>query len=177
MKKLFLLLVLISAPLFGVTLDVVKVFHPISLHGTDSAEADESGEAVQVAVMSRPMALSGAFPEVLVDAVARSYRMEGSPNYAVKECNLFELCQITAGARLEEKELVVELNLEKFAIPEEVQLPARTVLATCIKAVQKTLWAYPMAEGESLKVRVLVTGTDEKNASLAELGLEFDLEG
>ena len=52
------------------TIMVVPVFEPLSLHGTDGDEAvSDIGEALQACVMARPMAMTGAFPEVLVDAI------------------------------------------------------------------------------------------------------------
>ena len=56
------------------TISVVPIFEPLSLHGTDVDEAiSDTGEALQACVMSRPMAMTGAFPEVLVDAIRSTH--------------------------------------------------------------------------------------------------------
>ena len=74
------------------TITVVPIFEPLSLHGTDGDEAiSDTGEALQACVMSRPMAMTGAFPEVLVDAIRSPHLIPtNNPNYKVQETNLIE---------------------------------------------------------------------------------------
>ncbi len=159
----------------GVTLDVVRIYQPLSLHGTDSAEEDKNGDAVQAAIYSRPMALSGAFPEELVSSVGHPFRMVGTPPYKVKECNLLALCHISVHAVMKNDVLWVMMDVSEMSIPKKVRLQARAIVDLSIKAVQKTLWAYPMAEGEKQKCKIVITGTDEKNRGLATAGKEFTL--
>ena len=84
----------LGATAIASTITIVPVFEPISLHGTDGDEAiSEIGAALQASVMSRPMALTGAFPEVLVDAIRSPHLIPTNhPNYKVEEANLLVLC-------------------------------------------------------------------------------------
>lgn len=173
--KSFLLLLCAVNVSWGITLDVVNIFQPLSLHGTDAAEEGQNQDVVQAAIFSRPMALSGAFPEVLAQSVGRPFRMEGSPTYQVKECNLFTLCNIGINAAMVEEVLIVTIDVEKMEIHKDVRLTARAILNLCVKAVQKTLWAYPMADGESIKCKIVIVGTTENNQGLLSAGKEFTL--
>ena len=65
------------------TLEVLRVFQPLSLHGTD-IDHEFKGESVQAHIFARPMVLSGAMPENLVLAVATPHRMPATFNYEVK---------------------------------------------------------------------------------------------
>lgn len=175
MSKCLFLILFVVVFAKGTTLDVVNIFQPLSLHGTDAAGEGLSEDAEQAAIFSRPMALSGAFPEVLVQSVARPFHMEGSPHYKVEECNLFVLCDIGITVKLEDELLLVTLDVEKMSIPKEIKLTGRAIVNLCVKAVQKTLWAYPMAEDESLKCKIVIVGTGENNKGLSSAGKEFAL--
>ena len=163
------LLVPLSAP--AITIEVVRVFQPISLHGTDGAGDVEDGEQVlQAAVMSRPVALAGAIPEDLVKAVAAPCRIPtNTPAYEVVESNLLLLCGIDLGVDMLQERLLVTLDVSQLKIPEEVDLTARQVLNLTIRAVRKTLEGYYAHGGEKLLWEVRITGTGEATASLKDL--------
>ncbi|MCU0753126.1 MAG: hypothetical protein MUC40_08920, partial [Akkermansiaceae bacterium] len=78
---------LACGPAIATTIMVVPVFEPLSLHGTDGDEAiSDTGEALQACVMSRPMALTGAMPEVLVESIRSPHLIPtNNPNYKVQE--------------------------------------------------------------------------------------------
>ena len=177
--KLLACLLLLCAPAFATTLSLVSVFEPISLHGTDVDDAvSKSGETLQAAVVARPMVLSGALPETLVEAVRTPHAMPSNdPNYTVEEVNLLELCRIGVTAEIEDGWLEVRLDVSKRAIPEEVKLTIRQVLELGFRAVRSTLELYQKPQHEPLKVRLRVAGTDEGTASLKDLDAEFELEG
>ena len=68
--KATLIALLLSTGAFATTISVVPVYEPISLHGSDVDDIiSDTGEALQATVLSRPMALTGAFPEDLVAAI------------------------------------------------------------------------------------------------------------
>ena len=70
MKPILLLLFASAAACFATTITVVPIYEPLSLHGTDAdGDLSDVGEALRATVMPRPMALSGAFPETLVDSI------------------------------------------------------------------------------------------------------------
>ena len=77
---------LLASAARATTVLVVPVFEPLSLQGTDGDDArSDTGDALQACVMSRPMALSGAFPEVLVDAIRSPHLIPtNTPHYKVQ---------------------------------------------------------------------------------------------
>jgi len=105
MKRLFETLfysLLLAGSGMATTIMVVPVFEPLSLHGTDGDEViSDVGEALQASVMARPMALTGAFPEVLVDSIKTSHQIPtNNPNYKVTEANLLVLCKVGIHGRM-----------------------------------------------------------------------------
>ena len=176
--KTTLLSLLLSAGAFATTISVVPVYEPISLHGTDVDDIiSETGEALQAAVLPRPMALTGAFPEVLVEAIRTSHKIPtNNPNYKVAEANLLILCDVSITAETTEEGLLVSLDVSQLKIPTEVDLTSRQLLKITFVALQRTLEEYHRPQTEPLKVIVAITGTNEKNASLKDLDATFTLE-
>jgi hypothetical protein len=166
-----------TIPAMGTTIMVVPVFEPLSLHGTDGDEAiSDTGEALQACVMSRPMAMTGAFPEVLVDAIRSPHAIPtNNPNYQVKETNLLLLCGIGISGEMTTEGLVVRLDVAKLAIPPEVDLTARQILKLAIVAVRKTLDEYQKAQTQALAVSLVIEGADETRANLLDLGARFEV--
>lgn len=157
------------------TLEILEVFQPVSLHGTDVI-AEFEGEAVQARVMSRPMVLSGAMPETLVAAVGAPLRLPPTLNYDIPECNLLVLYGVTITGILEKKShLVVSFDLGKSRVPDEVDLPIRTVLRLSLAALKKTLAVNHHPENREFRVTVKLRGLTEKNATLKDLEETFEI--
>lgn len=177
MTKLLLFLGIFTAPLFATTISVITIFEPVSLHGTDVDEVMiDTGEALQAAVVSRPMALTGAFPETLVESIRTSHRLpSNNPNYQVEEVNLLLLCGIGIAADMNEDGLLVQFDVSKLSIPEGVDLTVRQVLKLGIVAVNKTLVLYQEPQRGSLRVRIRIVGTKEGTVSLRDLDAEYSL--
>lgn len=156
---------------------VVPIYEPISLHGTDGDdETSEIGEALQATILSRPMALSGAFPEALVDAVRSPHLIPtNNPNYVVQEANLLVLCNVGIHGVLTDGILNVSINVSELAIPPEVDLTTRQILKLTLIALKKTLEAYQAEQTKPMTVVVLIDGADEGKASLRDLGTKFVL--
>jgi hypothetical protein len=173
----FLLAAVSALPLAATTIMVVPVYEPLSLHGTDGDEAiSEIGEALQAAVMPRPMAMTGAFPEVLVDAIRTPHALPtNNPNYKVVEANLLVLCEIGISGEMTPEGLLVRLDVAGMAIPAEVDLTSRQVLKLVIVALRKTLEDYQAPQPQPLAVTVVVEGTDEGTASLRDIGVSFEV--
>ena len=177
--KTLLNLFLLSGGLVGYlsasTITVVPVFEPLSLHGTDGDEAiSDIGEALQASVMSRPMALTGAFPEILVDAIRTPHLIPtNNPNYKIQETNLLVLCNIGISGEITENTLTVKLNVAELAIPPDVDLTTRQILKLAIIALRKTLDEYQRPQTQPLPVALIIDGTDEAKASLRDLGCKF----
>lgn len=164
-------------PVAATTIMVVPVYEPLSLHGTDGDDAlSEVGEALQVSVMARPMALTGAFPEVLVDAIRSPHKIPtNNPNYRVEEANLLVLCNVGIHGKMSQDGLLVTLDIKELTIPEDVDLTSRQVLRLALIAVRKTLEEYQAPQGQPLVVTVVIEGADEAKASLVDLGTKFTL--
>ena len=159
----------------GTTIMVVPVFEPLSLHGTDGDEAiSDTGEALQACVMSRPMALTGAFPETLVDAIRSPHLIPtNNPNYKVQETNLLVIANIGIGSEMTAKGLIVRFDVSQLSIPPEVDLTARQILKLAIVALRKTLEEYQRPQTHPLAVTLVVEGADEAKAGLRELDAKF----
>ncbi len=177
MKSLFLAL-LFSTGLNATTISVVPVHEPLSLHGTDVDDIiSDTGEVLQATVLARPMALSGAFPEVLVESIRTPHPIPtNNPNYKVAEANLLVLCNITIGAEMTENGLLVKLNIAELGIPQEVDITSRQLLKITLVALKRTLEEYHSPQNDQLNVIVAIEGTTEKNASLLDLQATFTLE-
>jgi len=170
------LVALLFASAQATTITVVPVFEPLSLHGTDVDEViAETGEALQATVMPRPMALTGAFPEVLIESIRSPHKIPtNNPNYKTTEANLLVLCRIGLAAELiENGGLRVRLDISNLAIPQEVDLTTRQVLKLAIVAVRKTLEDYQKSQTASLNVELLIEGADEGKAPLRDLSAKF----
>lgn len=161
------------------TITVVPIFEPLSLHGTDGDEAiSDIGETLQASVMSRPMALTGAFPETLVDSIRSPHLVpSNNPNYKVQEANLLVICNVGIGGEMEEDQLVVKLDVSQLTIPEDVDLTARQILKLAIIAIRKTLVEYQRPQTQPLNVSLVIDGAEEGKASLKDLGVKFVIGG
>lgn len=162
---------------WGTTLEVFRIFQPLSLHGTD-VDYEFEGETIQARVLSRPMVLSGALPEELVSAVGSSYRMPAVLNYTERECNLLRLygLEIT-GEMTGEADLKIIIDLSASEAPKDVVLPLRTVLKLTISALKQTLKDSHLIENRPLNVTLEFAGLTEKTASLRDLAGKFQITG
>ncbi|MEK7950046.1 hypothetical protein [Luteolibacter soli] len=178
MKPLLLLLAL-ALPVVATTISVVPIHEPLSMHGTDVDEGiTETGEALQATVTARPMALSGAFPEALVEAIRTPHKFPtNSPNYKVDEVNLLVLCNVGITAEGKDDGLHVALNVSHLAVPEGVDLTARQVLKLALVAIHKTLEDYQGPQMAPLHVHVAIEGVSDDTASLKDLETTYKLEG
>jgi len=177
-RTLFVSLLLsMAAP--ATTLSVVSVFEPLSMHGTDvDAGITDTGEALQATVESRPMVLTGAMPEVLIESIRTPHRFpSNNPNYKVEEVNLLVICNIGISAEIREDGLRVALDVSGLNVPEPVDLTARQVIKLALVAIRKTLEVYQQPQTQPLKVQVVIEGTDEGSASLADLAAVYTLDG
>lgn len=176
--KTTLLAFLLAANAFATTISVVPVHEPLSLHGTDVDDIiSETGEALQATVMPRPMALTGAFPETLVEAIRTPHRIpSNNPNYRVVETNLLVLCDLDIIAEKTQQGLLVTLDVSNLGIPDEVDLTSRQLLKLTLVALQRTLEDYNRPQAEALTVMVSITGTTEKNETLKDLAVTFKVD-
>jgi hypothetical protein len=170
---------LLGTTTWSTTIMVVPVYEPISLHGTDGDEAiSDVGEALRASVMARPMALTGAFPEVLVDAIRSPHLIPtNNPNYKVQETNLLVLCNVGISAEMTDNILTVRLNIAELAIPADVDLTTRQILNLAIIALRKTLDEYQKQQTQPLTVNLLIEGADDAKASLRDLATKFVVGG
>ncbi len=175
--KTVLIALSLTTRIFASTISVVSIHEPVSLHGTDvDGMIADTGEALQATVIARPMALTGAFPEVLVESIRTPHKLPtNNPNYKVEEANLLVLCNVNISAELTDKSLLVEIDVSQLSIPVEVDLTSRQLLKLSLVALRRTLEEYHRPQTEPLNVIVAITGTSENNASLLDLGVTFTL--
>jgi len=168
---------LLASAAGATTLLVVPVFEPLSLQGTDGDDArSDTGDALQACVMARPMALTGAFPEVLVEAIRSPHLIPTNhPHYQVQETNLLVLCNIGISATMASGGLTVRLDVSQLTIPSQVDLTSRQILKLTVMAVRKTLEDYQRPQSQPLAVTLTVEGTGEANTGLRELATHFVL--
>jgi hypothetical protein len=174
-----LLLFVLALPVMATTISVVQIHEPLSMHGTDADEGiTETGEALQATVAARPMALTGAFPEVLVESIRMAHKLPtNNPNYKIEEVNLLVLCNIGISAEVKEDGLHVKLNVSQLAVPEGVDLTVRQVLKLAHVAIRRTLEEYQRPQTEPLQVHVAIEGVDDGTASLKDLDTTYTLGG
>lgn len=162
----------------AVTVEVVNLYQPLSLHNTDGIGEDlGENDPIQAAVMSRPYAVGGAMPEDLVKAVGAPHRIASNGQaYDVKDANLLNLCKVTLSAEMKNTRLLVRLDVSEFELPEELDLTARQVVALSILAIERTLKDYfRNITDEVLSVSIGVKGTNEGNETLKDLARRFKL--
>ena len=171
------LLAVLPSP--ATTITVVPIFEPLSLHGTDGDDViSDTGEALQACVMPRPMALTGAFPEVLVDSIRSPHLFpSNNPNYKVQEANLLVLCNVGIGAVLEEARLTVRLDVSGLSIPADVDLTSRQILKLAIVAMRRTLEEYQRPQTDPIEVNLVIEGAEGDKSGLRDLGVVFTIEG
>jgi hypothetical protein len=174
MKSVLLSLLLVF-PSFATTISVVPIYEPLTLHGTDTGDIiTDIGEALQATVMPRPMALTGAIPEALVEAIRTPHPIPtNAETYTVKEANLLIICNLTMSAVMTEEGMNVTLDVSKIEIPAEVDMTARQLIRITFAALQKTLEVYQLQQTEALHVDIKITGTTEKNVTLKDLEATF----
>jgi len=164
---------------WATTISVVPIFEPLSLHGTDvDGDITEIGEALQATVSSRPMALTGAFPEDLVEAIRTPHLIpSNNPNYKVTEANLLILCDIRLTAESTDDELQVTIDIAKITVPGEVEPTSRQWLKLILVAIRKTLEAYQAEQTDPVKVKIQIDGATEGREPLQDLATEFQVAG
>lgn len=157
------------------TITVVPIYEPISLTGTDGDDAlSDIGEALQASVMSRPMALSGAFPEDLVDAIRSPHLIPtNNENYKVQEANLLVLSNLRMKGELLGGALIVTVNVSEFTVPKDLDLTGRQIVKLSLIALRKTLEEYQRHQTQALAVVVNMEGAEGENANLADLATKF----
>lgn len=166
---------LLGSPAAATTIMIVPIFEPLSLHGTDGDEAiSDTGEALQACVMPRPMAMTGASPEVLVDAIRSPHLIPtNNPNYKIQETNLLVIANIGISGEMTADGLTVRMDVSQLSIPPEIDLTARQILKLAIVAIRKTLEVYQAPQSTSLTVTLVIEGADEAKSNLRELGARF----
>ncbi len=161
------------------TIMVVPVFEPLSLRSTDGDDAfAEVGEALQATVISRPMALTGAFPEDLLAAIRTPHQIPtNNPNYQVKEANLMILCDVGISGVMGEDGLLVKIDVSRMVIPGDIDLTPRQLVKLVMIAARKTLESHHSVQIGGLRVAFAIEGADGPKAALKELEAKFLIEG
>ncbi len=177
-KYMILLSLVLNLCANAVTTEVVMVYQALSFHGTD--QLGDSGvlkEPIQADVLSVPMALSGAFPEVLVSAVAKPHQMASIGSYAEKEANLVVLNKLRLMALQENGNLSIKIDVSAYEAQEDIEPGPRETLTLLIVALRKTLQQWGSLQPEKLKVFIDIVGVKTEQAFLKELVTDFTIGG
>ncbi|RYD41365.1 MAG: hypothetical protein EOP85_12810 [Verrucomicrobiaceae bacterium] len=122
------------------------------------------------------MALTGAFPEVLIDSIRSPHLIPtNNPNYKVQEANLLVICDVGISGEMIDNVLTVKLDVAQLNIPEDVDLTSRQILTLTIIAIRKTLEVYQRPQTQPLPVEIIIEGADEAKSSLRDLGSKFSI--
>lgn len=161
-------------PLQATTMEVMSIFQPLSLHGTDGAhEIQGIKEPLQAGVFARPIVMSGAVPEELIGVISRSHQIESfSPLYEVKEANLIPISGLKIKADLEENKthaIVVSLDFAQFKLPAEIELSPRQLVKMVKISIHKTLESYLRGSDEGLKCQYRFINLPEGLETLKDL--------
>jgi hypothetical protein len=120
------------------------------------------------------MAMTGAFPEVLIDAIRSPHLIPtNNPNYKIQESNLLVIAKIGISGEMTADGLTVRIDVSQLAIPPEIDLTARQILKLTIVAIRKTLEVYQAPQSNPLAVTLVIEGADEAKTNLRELGANF----
>lgn len=176
--KMLLITLLLANLASGVTREVVQVFQPLSFHFTDTAaEFGPKGDLVQANVISRPMVLSGAFPEDLAKAVTMSCRLDSNnPTYDIEEVNLAKLCGLTLEASRLEETVEIVIDCSKAKVPEEIEVGLDVVLQMMVECIRRTLRVYYQESGHrSFQCEVSLSGVGEGNERWKDFASRFQV--
>ena len=177
--RLFGILCFGATVLGATTLSLVTVFEPVTLRGTDVDDADEEhGEGLQATVIARPMVLSGAFPEVIVEAISMPHELPSNdPGYDVAEANLLVLCQIGIAAEMVDGGMRATLDVGNLSVPAELGLTEVQVVGLAVSAIRKTLENYQKQQPQPLPVKISISGAEPPREELGKLACEFEIRG
>jgi hypothetical protein len=180
MKHLGVFFLLVSSA-FATVIEIVPIYQPVSLHGSDiDDEVDvDSGESLQAAIMSVPMALTGDFPEVLVRSVALPLRLQSNnQNYDIAEVNLCQLCGVKIEVEIDDpQECKIAIDVSALHLPKEIDLTSRQVVKLVAAAIRRTLTDYNKNQKKDLQVTLAITGTVDTNATLQDLNGQYTVPG
>lgn len=157
----------------GSVREIVQVSQPLSFHGTDTA-MQLGDEPVQAGVMSSPMVLTGAMPEVLIEAVARPLKF-ASETYPFSENNLFALCGIGLAVDSIDSVHVIRIDARQLKVPEEVDLTPTQIVTLAVKALEKTLADYHKGGPETATYEVTVQAAEGQKKALEKLERRLEL--
>jgi len=147
----------------GETLEVVQLYLPISLEGTDVTSSIFPEKAVPVDVISTPIVLSGAMPEDLLAALNRPFQLpSNNSHYKVTEANLIVINEITT--HLEQDELgnyAFTLTIPEKLITKGIELSELGALL--MNSVMKTVTRYyhDKEDPPQIKLRIEITENGE----------------
>ncbi|MDP0490753.1 MAG: hypothetical protein Q7Q71_06870 [Verrucomicrobiota bacterium JB023] len=175
--KLFFVLLSTLLSVQGVTKEFVRVYQPLSMHETDSSnDLAQEGTLLQAEVFSRPMVLSGAFPEDLVKAVATPCQPpSNNPDYTVQEVNLVVLCGLSFELARDEEKLSIWIDLKEYKKPEEVDVSLSKVCEMTVESIRRTLRSYYRAGGAEAGIECWIrfTGPEERVDQVEHLATRF----
>lgn len=147
------------------TIELARIFSPLSLIDTGTASnLQQDGEPLPVAVMERPIAISGRMPEALIEAVAIPFAIDtNEPQlYQVSEANLIALCGVEIQASMSEGQDDEALNI-KIIMPSkeaiaDINITLKQLVELILMSIEKTLSANSHGEKWESKINLTFEG-------------------
>lgn len=174
MLKTFSVLLSLSIALFAITPEAVKVYRPISLYGTASAE-EHSGELIQAKVESFFTVITGAMPEDLMRSIKAPTSLPRiGEGYVEEEANLILLTSL--GFQIivkEENHYTISLDTSKIQFPEGIEITLEQLLELTISSIRRTLNNYYLDSLSQIEVQIEIEGLEEKQLYLKELEAQY----
>jgi len=144
------------------TIELARIFSPLTLVDTGTASnLQQDGEPLPVAIMERPIAISGRVPEALIEAVAIPFAIDtNQPQlYQVSEANLIALCGVEIEAFIDEADdLNIKLIMPSKEAVQDIDITLKQLVELILMSIEKTLSANNQGEKWESKINLTFEG-------------------
>ena len=142
--------------LFAETLEIVKLYLPISFKGSETVYTNAEGENVDYRVLPTPYAVAGAMPEELILTLALPYKIPSlAARYTTEEVNLFTLnkAKIDLASPSEGKmDILISLPSDH-----ETTIPAGELFSLFVESLRNTLHDYYRGDDITTAFKIKMT--------------------
>ena len=153
--RIILFLLITLGLLNAEVLQVVKLYRPLSLKGTESFSETKEGKVIEAGIFSAPAVVSGAMPEDILAALTHPFEIRSyGKSYEPKECNIFTLSNSTATAKqLSENYFQITLQIDP---DQKTDLSQEELVDLFVRAIRNTFTNYFISNDEPLEFDLFV---------------------
>lgn len=159
------------------TIELARVFSPLTLLDTGTASnLQQDGEPLPVAVMERPIAISGRMPEALIEAVAIPFAIDTNQPalYQVSEANLIALCGVEIEANIDENDaLNIKLIMPSKEAIQDIDITLKQLVELILMSIEKTLSANTHGEKWESQINLTFEGDGAADLINSNKTIEF----